>query len=207
GVTANNIDIIDRDGVTSVVVKDVQVGATSAAGAEIGSLNIAGVRLSVRNQRIEGSTADIDAGTVKFADGQAENVKLAKPVFVVEPSGSYRATADLSIGGGVMGQMNLGQARASVVATNREVQFNNFTADVFKGRATGHARVAIGKGGTSQVTADFNNMDIAGPLTALAGSAVPLTGRATGRVDLTFPGTDVKLASGSITRNLPPTPP
>src|SRR6185369_1745396 len=49
-------------GVTSVVVKDVQVGATSAAGAEIGSLNIAGVRLSVRNRRIEGSTADIDAG-------------------------------------------------------------------------------------------------------------------------------------------------
>ena len=88
GVTANNIQLEDRGGVTSVVVKDVQVGATSAAGgAEIGSLNIAGVRLSVRNRRIEGSTADIDAGTVKFADGQAENVKLAKPVFVVEPSG------------------------------------------------------------------------------------------------------------------------
>ncbi|HYK22699.1 MAG TPA: hypothetical protein VEV42_18290, partial [Pyrinomonadaceae bacterium] len=90
GVTANNIDVVDRDGVTSVNVKNVQVGATSAAGAEIGSLNIAGVRLSVRNQRIEGSTADIDAGTVKFADGQADKVKLAKPVFVVEPSGSYR---------------------------------------------------------------------------------------------------------------------
>ncbi|HEX5604161.1 MAG TPA: translocation/assembly module TamB domain-containing protein [Pyrinomonadaceae bacterium] len=202
GVTANNVDITDRDGVTSVVVKDVQVGATSAAGAEIGSLNIAGVKLSVRNQRIEGSTADIDAGTVKFADGQAENVKLAKPVFVVEPSGSYRATADLSIGGGVMGRMNMGQARASVVATNREIQFNNFTADVFRGRASGNARVASGKGGTSQVTADFNGMEISGPLTALAGSAVPLAGRATGRVDLTFPGTDFKLASGTITTRL-----
>ncbi len=202
GVTANNIDVTDRDGVTSVVVKDVQVGATSAAGAEIGALNIAGVRLSVRNQRIEGSTADIDAGTVKFADGQAENVKLAKPVFVVEPSGSYRATADLSIGGGVMGRMNMGQARASVVATNREIQFNNFTADVFRGRASGNARVAIGRGGTSQVTADFNNMEISGPLAAMAGSAVPLAGRATGRVDLTFPGTDYKLASGTITTHL-----
>ena len=137
GVTANNVDVQNRDGVTSVVVKDVQVGATSAAGAEIGSLNIAGVRLSVRNRRIEGSTADIDAGTVKFADGQAENVKLARPVFVVEPSGSYRATADLSIGGGVLGSMNMGQARATVVATNREIQFNNFTAEVFKGRASG----------------------------------------------------------------------
>src|SRR6201988_1511266 len=202
GVTANNVDITDRGGVTSVVVKDVQVGATSAAGAEIGALNIAGVRLSVHNRRIEGSTADIDAGTVKFADGQAENVKLVKPVFVVEPSGSYRATADLSIGGGVLGQMNLGQARANVVATNREVQFNNFTADVFKGSANGTARIAIAKGGTSQVTADFNNLDIAGPLTALAGSAVPLTGRATGRVDLTFPGTEFKLASGTVTTNL-----
>jgi translocation and assembly module TamB len=202
GVTANNIDITDRDGVTSVVVKDVQVGATSAAGAEIGSLNIAGVKLSVRNRRIEGSTADIDAGTVKLADGQADNVKLAKPVFVVEPSGSYRATADLSIGGGVMGRMNMGQARANVVATNREIQFNNFTADVFRGRASGNARVAIGRGGTSQVTADFTDMEIAGPLTAMAGSAVPLAGRATGRVDLTFPGTDFKLASGTITTRL-----
>ena len=202
GVTANNIDITDRDGVTSVVVKDVQVGATSAAGAEIGSLNIAGVRLSVRNQRIEGSTADIDAGTVKFADGQAENVKLAKPVFVVEPSGSYRATADLSIGGGVLGRMNMGQARANVVATNNEIQFNNFTADVFRGRASGNARVAIGRGGTSQVTADFNDLEVSGPLTALAGSAVPLAGRATGRVDLAFPGTDYKLASGTITTRL-----
>jgi translocation and assembly module TamB len=202
GVTANNIDVTDRDGVTSVVVKDVQVGATSAAGAEIGALNIAGVRLSVRNRRIEGSTADIDAGTVKFADGQAENVKLAKPVFVVEPSGSYRATADLSIGGGVMGRMNMGAARASVVATNREIQFNNFTADIFRGRASGNARVAIGRGGTSQVTADFKDMDISGPLTAMAGSAVPLAGRATGRVDLTFPGTDYKLATGTITTHL-----
>ena len=185
-----------------MVVNDVQVGATSAAGAEIGSLNIAGVRLSVRNRRIEGSTADINAGTVKLADGQAENVKLAKPVFVVEPSGSYRASADLSIGGGVLGRMEMGQARASVVATNREIQFNNFTADVFKGRATGNARVAIGRGGTSQVKADFNNLDIAGPLTALAGSAVPLSGRATGRVDLAFPGTEFKLATGMVTTRL-----
>ncbi|HEV2834194.1 MAG TPA: hypothetical protein VGW58_02695, partial [Pyrinomonadaceae bacterium] len=202
GVTANNISISDQNGVTNVEVKNVQVGATSAADAEIGSLNIAGVRLSVRNQQIQGSTADINVGTVKLANGQAENVKLTKPVFVVAPSGSYRATADLSIGGGVLGQMNMGQARASVVATNREIALNNFSADVFEGSATGNARVAIARGGSSQVTADFTNVNIAGPLTALAGSAVPLSGRATGRVDLTFPGTEIKLASGSVTTQI-----
>jgi translocation and assembly module TamB len=201
GVTANNVDIVSRDGVTSVVVKDVQVGAANAAGAEIGSISIAGVRLSVRGGRMEGSTADINAGTVKLADGQIENVKLAKPVFVVEPSGRYRASADLSLGGGVLGQMNMGQARAQLVATNTEIELNNFTADVFKGHANGNARIAIAKGGTSRIAATFDQVDVSGPLTALAGAAVPLSGRATGKVDLAFPGTDFQQATGTLTTN------
>jgi translocation and assembly module TamB len=201
GVTANNIDIVSRDGATSVVVKNVEIGATHAAGAEIGSINIAGVRLSVRDGRMQGSTADIDAGTVKLADGQVESVKLAKPVFVVEPSGRYRASADLSIGGGVLGQMNMGQAQAQLVATNTEIQLNNFTADIFKGRANGNARIAIARGGTSRIAATFDQVDVAGPLTAIAGAAVPLSGRATGKVDLSFPGTDFQQASGTLTTN------
>ena len=202
GITASNIDIISRDGETKVAVKQVEVGATSASGAEIGSLNIAGVRLSVRNSRIEGSTADIDAGTVKFADGQADSVKLGRPVFVVEPSGSYRASADLSIGGGVLGRMNMGQAQAKLVATSAEIQLNDFSAEIFKGRASGNAHVAITKGGTSHVVAEFSELDIAGPLTALSQAAVPLTGRASGKVDLAFPGTDFKHASGTLTTRL-----
>jgi translocation and assembly module TamB len=202
GVTASDININDQGGVTSVVVKNVQVGATSAAGAEIGELNIAGVKLSVRNRRVEGSTADINAGTVKFADGQAESVKLARPVFVVEPSGNYRASADLSIGGGVMGRMNMGQATAKVVATSSEIQLNDFTAAIFKGRASGSARIALQRNGSSHVVANFNGLDIGGPLTAIAGSTVPLSGRATGNVDLTFPGTDYKVASGTLTTQL-----
>src|SRR4029453_15122391 len=133
--------------------------------AEIGNINIAGVRLSVRNGRIQGSTADINAGTVKLADGQVENVKSAKPVFVVEPSGRYRASADLSIGGGVLGPMNMGQAQAQLVATNSEIQLNNFTADIFKGHANGNARIAIARGGTSRIAAAFAQVDVGGPLT------------------------------------------
>ena len=202
GVTASNVDISSREGVTTVAVKQVQVGATSAAGAEIGSVNIAGVRLSVRDGRIEGSTADINAGTVKLADGQADDVRLSKPVFVVEPSGRYRASADLSIGGGVLGRMDLGQVQARLVATSSEIQLNDFRADVFKGQASGNARIAIGRGGTSRIAATFSGVEIAGPLTAFAGGAVPLSGSASGRVDLTFPGTDFKSASGSLSTQL-----
>src|SRR4030095_1715823 len=202
GVTANHVDITDRGGVTSVVVKNVQVGATRAAGADIGSLNMSGVRLSVHNRRIEGSTADIDAGTVKLADGHVESLKLTRPVFVVEPSGSYRASADLSIGGGVLGQINMGQAHAKLVATNRDIQLNEFTAEIFRGRAAGNARIAIARNAASQVDAQFTDLDVAGPLTALSGSSVPLTGRATGRVNLPCPATNYKLAAGTITTHV-----
>ncbi|HKO98419.1 MAG TPA: translocation/assembly module TamB domain-containing protein [Pyrinomonadaceae bacterium] len=202
GVTASGVDIANRDGVTSVVVKNVQVGQTSAGGAEIGSVNIAGVRLSIRDGRVEGSTADINAGTVKLADGQVESVTLAKPVFVVEPSGRYRASADLSIGGGVLGQMDMGQASARLVATNNEIQLNEFKADIFRGTASGNARIATGRGGTSRVAATFEGVEISGPFTAFAGAAVPLAGKASGRVDLAFPGTDFKQASGTLSTNL-----
>jgi translocation and assembly module TamB len=202
GVTATNVDVASRGGVATVAVKEVQVGATSAAGAEIGSVSIAGVRLSVRGNRIEGSTSDINAGTVKFADGRAENVRLARPVFVVEPSGRYRASADLSIGGGVLGKMNLGQVQAKLVATSSEIQLNDFKADVFKGQAAGSARIATGRGGASRLAATFSGIDIAGPLTAFAGGAVPLAGIARGKVDVAFPGTDFKQASGTLNTQL-----
>ena len=107
---------------------------------------------------MEGSTADINAGTVKLADGQIENVKLAKPVFVVEPSGRYRASADLSIGGGVLGQLNMGQATAKVVATSSEIQLNNFNADIFQGRANGNASIALGKRASSHIAATFSDV-------------------------------------------------
>ncbi len=198
GVTANNVDIVSREGVTSVVVKEVLVGNTGAAGAEIGSINIAGARLSIRDGRVEGSTADIDAGTVKLADGQVDAVRLAKPVFVVEPSGRYRASADLSIGGGVLGQMNMGRATARLVATNTDIQLNDFDADIFQGKARGNATIATSKGGSSRIAASFEGIEVSGPFTAFAGAAVPLAGKASGTVDLAFPGTDFKEASGSI---------
>jgi translocation and assembly module TamB len=198
GLTVNNVEFAGKDGVTTVNIKEILVGGISAAGAEVASFNIAGVRLSVRGGRVEGSTADIVPGVVKLTDGQLEAVKLAKPVFAVEPSGRYRASADLSIGGGVLGQMKMGQAKAALVATNSQIQINKFTADLFTGQASGDATISLTKSAPSHVAANFTGIDVATPVALLAQVAVPLSGRASGKVDVTFPGTDFKQASGSI---------
>jgi translocation and assembly module TamB len=204
GVTATQVNAVDRDGTTNVTVGKLNIGSALASGAQIGSLNIAGVRLAIRGGRVQGSSGDINAGTVTLAEskdspgGRIENVRLARPVFTLEPSGRYRVSADLSLGGGVLGQVNLGSARAAVVATNNQIQLNNFTAEIMNGNASGNATLSTSIRGTSRVNAAFENLDISKMLALVSGRVVPLAGNSKGNVDLTFPGTNLKLASGNV---------
>lgn len=207
GVTAKTIDIKSNGSVTNVTVKEVQVGAANAAGAQTGSINIAGVRLAIHNGRIQGSTNDINAGGVKLQNGSVENVKLARPVFTVEPSGRYRASADLSLGGGVLGEMKLGPAHAAVVATNDQIQLNNFVAEALDGRASGNATISLRKGGASRVNATFENFDLPAAITAFSGRVLPIASKATGKADLAFTGTDLATATGSVNAQLTGQPP
>jgi translocation and assembly module TamB len=204
GLTASGINLSDRDGVTNVVADNLRVASLSAAGTQTGSINIAGVRLAIHSGRIEGSSGDIGVGTVTLATNQTtpgghiENVKLARPVFTVEPSGRYRASADLSLGGGVLGEVKLGAAHAVLTASNNQIQLNNFTADIFNGRAKGSATFSTVRNGASRVAAEFNDVDVSGLIALLAGRVVPVAANATGTVDLTFPGTNFSAASGNL---------
>ena len=207
GVTINNIDVTNRAGTSVVNMKEAQVGDAQALGAKTGSINIAGVRLAIHNGRIEGSTNDITVGAVTLEKGRLDGVKVARPVFVIEPSGSYRVSSDLSIGGGVLGEMKLGPARANVIATSDQVQLNNFTAETLNGRAAGNATIARTKTGASRVSATFDNFDVPGLITLLSGRVVPLKSNATGKAELAFTGTDVNTMTGSINAQLVGAPP
>lgn len=210
GVQAAGIDAtVNPDNSATATVARLNVAGLSAAGARTGSINVAGVRLAVSPAgRVEGSSDDIGVGTVAFTvpasqgagpqPGRVDNVRLARPRFTLEPGGRYRASADLSLGGGVLGQLNMGRARAAVVATNEQVQLNDFVADIFQGSARGSATIATSGRARSTVRATFENVDAGGLLALTSGNAVPLTGAATGAVNLSFPGTNFKLATGRV---------
>ncbi len=202
GVTAKAITVNGRGNVTNVTVKEVQVGEASAFGAQTGSINIAGVRLTIRSGRVEGSTNDINAGNVTLKDGRVENVKLARPVFTVEPSGRYRASADLSLGGGILGQMTLGPAHAALVTTSDQIQLNNFVVAALDGHANGNATISLRKNGASRISAGFENFDLSGLITVLSGRAVPIASKATGTAELAFVGTDLSMATGNVNAQL-----
>ncbi|HEY0004295.1 MAG TPA: translocation/assembly module TamB domain-containing protein [Pyrinomonadaceae bacterium] len=206
GLTATGVDFTSRDGTTNVTSDNLRVGGINARGAQIGSLNIAGVRLAIRDGRVQGSTADFNVGTVNIAEGKSagglppghlDNLRVARLAFTVEPSGSYRASADLSLGGGVLGEVNLGAARANVVASNSQIQVNNFNAEVMGGSARGNAVVSLARRGSSHVSAEFSNLDVGKLVSLLSGRAMPVAGQATGTADLRFPETDLTQASGN----------
>jgi translocation and assembly module TamB len=208
-VVAYNFNVRDVPAETIVASDNLKVARVETRAAVLGSLNIAGVRLTVRQGRIEGTSGDIDAGNVQLVKnsdlpqgGNLENVKIYKPVFVLEPSGSYRASADMSLGGGTVGSIKLGAARAAVTVDNNRIALENLTADVMDGKINGNATIALNNRNRSEINADFTNLDLGKLLALQGGRVVPVEGSTTGNVNFTFAGTNFKTASGNITADI-----
>jgi len=209
GVRIGDLDataVTLRDtGAETVVYSDrLRVASVNSSSATLGSLNIGGVRMTIRQGTIRGTSGDIDAGRVVLAKstvdggGTLEGVKLARPVFVLEPSGRYRVTADMSLGSGVVGNIPLGAGQASVVASNDRVELNNLNAAVMEGQLNGSAVVAFNRRDSSNINASFTGLDLSKIAAMQGGRVIPFEGRTNGTVNLTFAGSDFRTANGTV---------
>ncbi len=209
GIDAPSVDIANSRAGMVIYSDKLRVAKIDSDAAVLGSLNIGGVRLTIRQGRVEARTDDIDAGTVaikssdKLPDGGSiEAVKFAKPVFILEPSGRYRATADMSLGGGALGSIALGSAQAKVDINNDRLALNEVNADVMNGQVKGEVVVAFNKRSQSTIAGDFSNLDIAKLLALQGGRVTPVEGETTGSVNLTFSGTDLSTANGTLNASI-----
>ena len=205
GLDAPTITLRDTQAETVIYSDKLRIAKIDAGSAVLGSLNIAGVRLTIRQGRVEGASKDIDAGTVTLAKsstlpdgGSLETVKIARPVFVLEPSGRYRASADMSLGGGIVGNIPLGSAQAKVVVDNDRVNLNDLTANVMNGLVNGNAVIALNTRSQSSIVADFADLDLAKLAALQGGRVIPVDGKTSGKVNLTLSGTDYRTTSGTI---------
>ncbi|REJ75922.1 MAG: hypothetical protein DWQ47_09835 [Acidobacteria bacterium] len=196
---ANNVEIETNLETTRINAPRLRIASVETDSAILANLNIAGVRLTVRQGVISGSTDDFAPGTVDLKEnGRLENVAVYRPVFVLEPSGRYRASMDLTLGGGLLGKVDLGSARASVVADSDQITLNDVAAEAMEGRLTGNAVIAMKDSFRSSVKADFIDVDIAKLIAVGTGNVVPLDGKTSGNADLSFAGTDFRRATGTF---------
>ncbi len=66
------------------------------------------------------------------------------------------------------------------------------------GRLNGQAVIALSSRTRSTLTGDFNDLDISKLIALQGGSLPPFEGKTGGRIDLNFPGTDFRAASGTL---------
>ena len=148
---------------------------------------------------IEGETDDFKAGDIDLREnGKLLEVVARNPVFVLEPSGRYRASLDMSLGSGVLGSVAVGAANAKVTANNDRVVLDELKAKVMEGEIDGNAVVAVNGSSKSLLKANFSELDIAKLVALQGGQVIPVEGKTNGTVDITFPGTDFTKASGSL---------
>ncbi|MCU1290351.1 MAG: hypothetical protein JWN60_2580 [Acidobacteria bacterium] len=209
GVDASGVTLRDAGNETVIFSNNLKVAKVETEAAVLGSLNIAGVRLTVRQGTIEGTSGDINAGDVALRrnanlpeGGTLQNVKINRPVFVLEPSGRYRASADMSLGGGVLGSVTLGAARANLNVSNDQIALSNLSADVLEGTINGNATIALNNRNRSNINTTFSNLDLGKLLALQGGRIIPIEGEATGQVNLSFNGTNFKTASGNLTADI-----
>ncbi len=202
-INATGVNVNIQGDTTSISSENVRIAKVNTNAAILGNLNVAGVRLTIRQGKIEGTSADFNAGDVDLREnGKLENVSIYKPVFVLEPSGRYRASLDMSLGGGVLGSVKLGKAKAQVVAQNDQIELNNLTAEVMNGKIDGNATIALNNSRRSDIKANFANLDLSKLLALQGGRVIPIEGKTNGKADLNFAGTDFRRASGTFSAEI-----
>lgn len=208
-VSANGLTIQDTDQGLVAIATEMAVARLESDAAILGNVNIGGVRFSIRQGTVEFKSDDFSAGDAELpknsvfaAGGRLSDVKVVRPVFVLEGSGSYRATADMTLGGGVIGSVKLGSAKGFLTVTNDAVSLKNLTAAIMDGELKGGAEIALSETGRSRIDVNFTSLDLAKILALEGGSVLPVAGHADGNAFLEFNGTDAKSASGTIVADI-----
>lgn len=210
GLEAPLVEVENTAAGLTVYSDNMRIARIDTGSAMLGSLNVGGVRLTIREGRVEARSDDIDAGNITLAKtsslhsgGKLEAVKISRPVYILEPSGRYRATADMSLGGGAVGSISVGAARSRIDVNNERVALDELTADVMNGRLTGNAVIALNERSKSTLKGDFTDLDLSKLLSLQGGRIMPvIQGQTSGNIDLSFNGTNFRTANGTLTAGI-----
>jgi translocation and assembly module TamB len=206
GVRVEEVEALDQPSGLVVYSRGLQTARIESDALSLGVVDVAGVRLRVFKGTVEFTTDNpIKAASVSLkssdgsSNGSLSRVSAERLVYVVDPSGSYRATADVSIGGGNIGRLNLGAATAELEVSKDEVSVRNLNGDILGGKLQGTANFSIDENRNSNLNVSFSDLQASEIFTLFGGIAPPVTSSISGYGEFTFQGNDFTTSSGSLT--------
>lgn len=206
GIKSQGIEAVDDADGLVVYSRGLQSARIESDAVSLGVVDVAGVRLRIFKGTVEFRTDNpITAGTasIKSSDGSIggslASLRAERLIYVVDPSGAYRATADISIGGGSIGKLNLGAATASLEVSPETVSVRDLSGNILGGRVKGLAQFSLIEGVKSALSFSFSDVQ-ASEIFALFGSvAPPVTSSISGSGDFTFADNDFTTSTGNLT--------
>jgi outer membrane protein assembly complex protein YaeT len=201
GLSLADVTASVRDGRTTFAGSGMTAASIVAPGARLTRVTAGGVRGEVAGGSTRATVRQVTVAGLATSQGRLDGVSLRGVTASVQ-GGRYRVTGDLGLAGGVLSGVRLGRTRGHLVADNGTVTLERFDAAVAGGTASGTVAVRTARGGTSRLSARFAGVrtDELSRLVDLTGA--PLSGVVTGQANITWPGTNVDAASGTLTAHL-----
>jgi translocation and assembly module TamB len=196
GLDASNIRFDGRaegEGADVTVVGDAAVGRFSGQGVSASDVRLRG-RAEASGEEVT-ATGDVTIARVAGREFTASGLRLSGRAGTARGA---TASGDVALDALNVRTVRVGNVRGKVSATEDRVDVNNFTAVVYGGGVTGSATVRLAGGGASSLIADFKGINLDQAAGAASADAPRVQGTASGRVALTWPGSNVQAATGTV---------
>jgi len=201
GVRVDDISVESNGEQLSFTGKHARAQAVAAGGARITDVALGGLYAVMKDGRTQMSTQQATIGRVQVEQGQLSGITVRNLGGMLR-DGRYKVSGDLAINGGVLAGAQFGQTRGQLVADNNTVALQQFKAALLGGSATGDLTLQLARGGASRLKASFAGLRTADLYALAAVKQVPLAGTVDGQADVSWPGTNARALSGTISAHL-----
>jgi outer membrane protein insertion porin family len=151
---------------------------------------------------VSGGQAQITSGqaTVEHAEtGQGVfNGITLRDVAATLGSGATSAGGFINLRDGSWDRINFGQSSGRFTVNRDAISLSGFNISALGGGANGDLTVELAPNGASKLRADFTGLQTAELFALFGAQNSHLSGAITGRADLSWPGTNLRLISGEI---------
>jgi outer membrane protein assembly complex protein YaeT len=199
---------VESDGVkTSFASKGARAQAVSLQNVRIMNVAAGAIRAEMSDGRTRGAVAQLSIDRIEIAQGQISRVALHNVTAAVDEE-RYQVHGNMEIQSAAFGGATLGPLRGELIADNNTIELNRFSATLFGGSASGDIKVQKGQTrktwrvSNSRLKASFTGIKTGDIFTLISTSPAPLAGTMEGKIDVSFPGTDLLAASGTLSAHL-----
>ncbi len=193
GTGANLKLAVNRANVQTINVDIVEVSGTTVSNIK-GEIKING---KATESNFDSGVATVTA--VSWTDSKLSNLTISNLVTTVQGR-NYKVTGDARLPNGSISGIEFSQASAKTLFDNSALAVTEIKASALGGSAEAEYTLPMAKSAPQQVKGNFTDIQTADALAAfkVSGKDLPISGKASGMVDLSFLGADPRTIEGKI---------